>query len=149
MASLMYNKGLEWLGSGDLTTATIKVMLVTSSYTANKDHDFASSPAANEISGTGYTSGFAGSGRKTLASKTFAESDANDNAAFDAADLLWTGLQADCGTAAACVIYVHDTSDAASTLLCYLDGGGFPRTFDGTDFPLVWNSSGIFTIAQA
>lgn len=59
MASLIYNRGLEnWAkGTIDFDTDTFKVMLTTSSYTADKDaHDFRND-VTNEITGTGYTSG--------------------------------------------------------------------------------------------
>jgi len=42
----------------NLSTDSIKVMLVTSSYTPNQASDqFANTPQANEITGTGYTAG--------------------------------------------------------------------------------------------
>jgi hypothetical protein len=146
MAVVFYNRGKKEIldGTIDLVADTIKVMLVTSGYTPDPDHDFASSPAANELSGTGYASGFAGAGRKTLASKAFAEDDANNRAEFDAADLSWTGI--DAGTAAAMVIYKHLTSDAASVLIAYIDTGGFPKTTNGGDLNVTWNAEGIIQL---
>ena len=41
----------------DLDTDTIKVMIVTSSYTPSQSHDFINDASANEVSGTGYTAG--------------------------------------------------------------------------------------------
>lgn len=41
----------------DFDTDTIKVMIVTNSYTYNAAHDFINDANANEVSGTGYTAG--------------------------------------------------------------------------------------------
>lgn len=59
-------------GDIDLANDTIKVMLLTSSYTPDLDHDFVDDVSANEVSGTGYTAGGA-----TLASKAITDDDAN------------------------------------------------------------------------
>lgn len=59
MASLIYNSFFEDLARGaiDLDTDTIKVILVTSAYTENKDTHTKRSDVTNEVTGTGYTSG--------------------------------------------------------------------------------------------
>lgn len=41
----------------DLDTDTIKVMIVTSTYTFSDAHDFINDASANEVTGTGYTAG--------------------------------------------------------------------------------------------
>jgi hypothetical protein len=57
-----------WNGGIDLDSDTIKIALVTSSYTPNKDtHDFWDDIVANEASGTGYSAGGATLGSVTLA----------------------------------------------------------------------------------
>lgn len=141
MASFMYNRALERILNGDLLVAsdTLKAMLVTSGYSANKDDDFVAdtTPGSNELSGTGYS-------RKTLASKTVTRDDTNDRAEFDAADLTWTGINA--GTAAAVIIYEEVTNDADSVLIAYIDSGGFPVTTNGGDLTVAWNAQGIFYI---
>jgi hypothetical protein len=144
MASFLYNRGKKEIldGTIDLVNDTLKAMLVTSSYSANPDDDFASAPAAAELSGTGYASGFAGAGRKTLASKSITEDDTNNRAEFTAANLQWTGI--DAGTAAAVVLYKHLTNDGASVLIAYIDTGGFPKTTNGGDLNINWNAEGIF-----
>ncbi|MGW8180027.1 MAG: hypothetical protein ACWGQW_14890, partial [bacterium] len=79
MADFCYNYGSMalWDGTYDILTETnAKVMLVTSSYTPDRDNQYiddggANDPTDHEISGgSGYTGGFGGSGRKALASKT-------------------------------------------------------------------------------
>lgn len=63
MASLIYNS--FWndalTGAIDLDTDTFYAMLVTSSYTENKDTHLKRSDVTNEVTGTGYTSGGAAS----------------------------------------------------------------------------------------
>lgn len=58
MASLLYTSFIRdiAIGSVDCDTDTFKGMLVTSTYTANKDHA-KRSDITNEVSGTGYTAG--------------------------------------------------------------------------------------------
>lgn len=83
-----YANGLEHVtnsasgGSVDLDTDTIKLMLVTSSYTPDQAaHDFRDDIGANEASGgSGYTAG-----GFTLASKTLSATSLTLN--FDAADI--------------------------------------------------------------
>jgi len=151
MANLAYNLGKQRILSGtiNLSTHVIKAMLVTSSYVADANHDFvddggADDPIDHELSGTGYTAGFAGSGRITLTTKTFEEDDTNNRAEFHAADLAWPGI--DAGIAAGIVIYRHLTSDALSTLLCYIDDGGLPITTNGGQIDVTWNAEGIYQI---
>lgn len=59
MASLIYTSALEDLSRGaiDFDTDTVRVMLVSSSYTENKDTHTKRSDVTNEITGTGYTAG--------------------------------------------------------------------------------------------
>lgn len=141
MASFLYNRGLL-TGPTALAGATVKAMLVNSSYTPNKDHDYVSDgPAANELSGTGYASGFSGSGRKTLASFAATVDDTNDRVYVDATDLTWASI--DAGTAAALILYINGSSDADSVLLAYIDSGGFPKTTNGGDLIVEWSSSPI------
>jgi hypothetical protein len=59
MASLIYNSAIDEMARGDIEfdTDTFKAMLVTSSYTPNKDtHDFRND-VTSEATGTGYTAG--------------------------------------------------------------------------------------------
>lgn len=69
-------------GAVDLDTDTIKVALVTSSYTPNTAHDEWADVSANEVAtGNGYTTGGA-----TLANPTAT------NTTMDYDDVLWTSL---------------------------------------------------------
>lgn len=141
MASKFYGQGMLGIMDGtiDLLTDTIKVILVNSSYTYDADHDFADDVSANELSGTGYTGGFNGSGRKTLASKTVTNDTANDRVEFDAADLTWTGINA--GTIGGAVLVKETTNDAASRIIAFLDPINLAT--NGGDVTVVWDSQGL------
>ena len=59
MASHVYNAGSKGLldGTIDWAADTIKIMLVTTAYTPDKDHASMTTPAASELSVSGYTGG--------------------------------------------------------------------------------------------
>ena len=123
MASGWYNSGARDVADRtiDLAADTIKAILVTSSYTPNKDHDFVDDVVANELSGTGYTGGFAGSGRKTIASKAFSTDTTNDRVEFTFGAVTWTAINA--GSPKYLILVKEITNDAASRLIAYLDLG--------------------------
>ena len=147
MASLAYNKGIrEWLAASFLVDA-LKVMLLatTTPYTPNQDHDFVDMAGANdpvdaELNVTGYTRGFGGAGRKTLASKTATESDANNRVELDAADPTWTGLGAG-ETIAFAAIIKEVTNDTLSILYILLDFTDLPT--NGSDVTLQFPATGF------
>ena len=159
MASFIYNIAKKKFADGALNwgvdDGTIKVMLVTSAYTANKGHAYvdAGSGAASarpgqcEVTGTGYAGGWAGSGRKPIdnAGCTYtAQDDTNDLAKLDADDIVWTGINV--GAVSAAIIYKSITSDAASYLIAYVDDGGFPKTTDGGNLTITWAAGGVLTL---
>jgi hypothetical protein len=152
MADFFYNLAKKMLHDAtlDLTSDVIQVMLVTSSYVANPDHDFVDEagtddPIDHELSGTGYTGGWGGSGRKTLASIAITEDDANDRAKFDAADVAWTAL-GPAGTAAAALLIRKGTSDDTDALLIAHFDTGFPVITNGSDVTLAWDALGLDTL---
>lgn len=130
MASNAYTSGIrEMLVNGvAYLTDTIQVMLVGTAtpYTPNVDHDFldeggANDPVDAEINVTGYTSGYAGSGRKTLASKTVTVDDTNNRVAVDAADVTWTALGAGATIAAGIVHKRGGANDTTAQMIAYQD----------------------------
>lgn len=148
MASFVFNRAKKEIMDGtiDLLSDTIKVMLVDSSYTPDKDDEFVADGAdAAELSGTGYQAGFAGTGRKTLSNKAITVDNTNDRAEFDnTVDLTWSSI--DAGIVAAMVIYKHLTNDGASVVIAYVDSGGFPKTTNGGDLSVVFNAEGILQL---
>lgn len=140
MASGWFNSGKRDVFDGtiDLVNDTIKIMLVNASYTPNPDHDFVDDVNANELSGTGYTGGFNGSGRKTLAGKAFSTDNSNDRAEFTSSAITWSAINA--GVAAYAILIKEITNDGASRLIAWLDispdvttnGGDLTLTPDAT-----------------
>lgn len=137
MAEFLYNTGSKelWDETIGILSDTIKVMLAGSGYTADRDDDVVDAAGANdpvdeELSGTGYTGGWGGSGRKTLGSKTVTVNKTSDRSEFDAADVTWTGI--DAGT--------------ASQLLAIKEGGAndtTSRLISHHDFAVVTNGGDV------
>jgi len=145
MGSMLTNKGLYAILSGDvdLRDDTIKVMLLDSTFVQAATVNFISDISSDELTGTGYTAGFGGAGRKTLASKTLTEDDTNGVAVFDAADLTWTTITA--GTASCAAIVKEITSDADSVVLGFV--GFTSQVTAGGNLLIAWSSNGIFRIS--
>lgn len=144
MPTFVYNKAAEEIATGtiDLLSDTIKTMLVNSTYSAARTDLVVDAGGANdaldaEISVSGYTGGWGGSGRKSLTSKTLTVDQPNNRAEFDAADLTWTALGSGATIAAMILIKEGGSNDTTSRLIAYLDvtdtstnGGDITFTFD-------------------
>ena len=130
------NKEVDW------DTDTIKVALLTSSYTPNQDtHDYYDDVVANEVSGTGYTTG-----GNTLASKTITYDGTNNVIILDAADTTWSSSTI---TARYAVVYDDSgASNAAKALIGYVDFGSDQSSTNG-NFTITWDSTGIVRITVA
>lgn len=121
----------------DFDTDTIKVALVSSSYTPDQDaHDYWDDVSAYEVTGTGYTTGGA-----TLASKTVGYTSGTNVTKFDAADVSWTSSTI---TARYAVIYLSTGTASTSPLIAYVDFGSNQSSSNGT-FAITWDAAGIFT----
>jgi hypothetical protein len=125
MASLIYNSALNDMATGaiDFDTNSFKIILVTSSYTPNKDTHTKRSDVTNEISGTGYTSG----GVSTAVTVT--NDTANDRIDINFADVSWASATL---TAAAAVIYKTTGTASTDNLVAYLDFAGNVISTNGT-----------------
>lgn len=123
-------------GSIDLDTDTIKVMLVTSTYTVSSAHS-KRSDITNEVSGTGYTAGGTAIGTPTV-------TNVSTNGVFDGNDVSWTTSTI---TARGAVLYKsRGGASTADELICYLDFGTDKVSTAGT-FTISWNASGILNLA--
>jgi len=125
----------------DYDTDTIKVALLTSSYTPDQDaHDYLNDVSTYEVSGTGYTAG-----GNTLASKTVTYDSANNVIVLDAADTTWAS-----STITARYAIVYDSTGTASTsaLIGYVDFGSDQSSTNG-NFTITWDSTGIVRITVA
>lgn len=146
MASFMYNKAVQEILTGaiDLDSNTLKIMLVNSTYTPNRDDDVVDAGGGSdaldaEISVSGYSGGWGGTGRKTV-TLTASEQDANDRAVCVIGDLTWTALASGVTIVGAILIKEGGANDTTSRLIAYFDitdtptnGGDFTLDFDGTN----------------
>lgn len=129
MASLIYNSCIDDMAKGaiDFDTDTFKAMLVTSTYTANKDTHDKRDDVTNEVSGTGYTAGGA------TTAVTVTKDTANDKVTISFGAVSWATATI---TARAAVIYKsRGGASSADELVCYVDFGG-DVTATGATFSL-------------
>jgi len=123
---------------GSILDQTIKVALVTSSYTVNQEtHDYFDD-ITNEVVGTGYSAGGATLGSKTNTMSTRVTT-------FDAANTSWTSSTV---TARGAVVYYASGAAGTSLLICHIDFDVDKTTDNGT-LELQYNASGIFTLTTA
>lgn len=129
MASLIYNSAIDDMARGaiDFDTDTFKVMLVTSSYTANKDTHDKRDDVTNEVSGTGYTAG------GLTSACTVTKDTANDKVTLSLAAVSWPTSTI---TARGAVYYKsRGGASSADELVAYVDFGG-DVTSTGATFSL-------------
>lgn len=125
----------------DFDSDTIKVALLTSSYTPNQDtHDYFNDVSANEVTGTGYTAGGI-----TLASKTATYDSGTNVIVLDAADVTWSSSTI---TARYAVVYDSTGTSSTSALIGYVDFGSDQSSTNG-NFTITWDSTGIVRITVA
>ena len=149
MASFVYNYGksgfcdgtLNWVSGGG-SDSSWKTMLVTNAYTANPDDHFVSTANSAELSGTGYQSGFGGTGRKSLLSRVVTTNTTNDRAELTASNVSWSAINA--GTIKAAIIYRHLTTDADSILVAYIDLTSVAT--NGGDITIQWAAAGVINL---
>lgn len=126
MASLIYNSCLDDAAKGaiDFDTDTFKAMLVTSTYSPNKDTHTKRSDVTNEASGTGYTAG----GATVTCSVT--KDTANDRVDISFTSPSWSSSTI---TARALVIYKsRGGASSADELVAYVDNGSDASSTNGT-----------------
>jgi hypothetical protein len=127
MASLIYNSTIDEMARGDIDfdTDTFKAMLVTSSYTPNKDtHEFRDD-VTNEVAATGgYTAG------GVTSACTVTKDTANDKVTLQFAAVSWAASTI---TARALVIYKsRGGASSADELVAYNDFGSDVSSSSGT-----------------
>lgn len=128
----------------DLVGGTIKMALAATGYTYSAAHvDMAD--ITELANGTGYAGGFAGAGRKTLASKAIANDTTNDRIEFDFADPVWTGLNA--GTVGGAFVYANGSADSDSILIHYDNTTDIPS--NGGDVTYTVNAEGLLQWSYA
>ena len=132
----VFNKEVDW------DTDTIKVMLLSSSYTPNQDtHDYLEDVVANEVTGTGYTAG-----GQTLTGKTITYDGASNTTVLDANDVSWSN-----STINARYAVLYDDAggtNATKPLIGYIDFGSDQSSTNGA-FTITWDATGIFRLTVA
>jgi hypothetical protein len=140
MATVIYNSFKKKImdGSIDLDTDTIKVALVSSSYTPSADnHDFFDD-ITNEVSNSGtYAAGGA-----TLANKAVTQDNTDDEGVFDADDVAWTSTSI---TARYAIVYKSTGTASTSPLIAAIDFGSDQTSTSGT-FTITWAAEGILNL---
>lgn len=140
MANAIYNSFKKDIMSGaiDLDTDTIKVALVTSTYTPDIDaHEFYDDLTNEVANGNGYATGGA-----TLADAAVTADDTDDEGVLDATDTAWADSTI---TARGAVLYKDTTVASTSPLICYFDFGEDKVSSSGT-FTISWNAEGILNL---
>lgn len=131
--SKMATKQIDW------TNDTIKVGLVTSTYTPDVDtHDEWADVSANEASGSGYTAG-----GKTLSGKTLTYDAATNTWTFDASDVLWNGV-----TVTFRYAVIYDDTVSGKPLLGYIDFTS-NQVATAQDLTIKWESGANSGILKA
>lgn len=125
-------------GQIDLSTDTLKVLLVGTLSNANtkEDADVLDDITLDEFSDATYS-------RKTATGQTVTNDDGNKQSIFDMDDVDWPSLDGD--TAKGVIIYKHMTDDSDSIPIAHIDTGGFSVTPSTQDFRIKWNAGGVFT----
>lgn len=132
-----YGQGLKNLALGNVnwdssTDTDYKVMLCTSAYVPDPDHEFRSS-VANEVTGTGYTAG--GANLTAAARSVYYDTTSNEARLCITGNVVWSASTI---TARRAVIY-KNTGNAATDLLvgyCNFDSDVSSTNGDFTiDFP--------------
>lgn len=126
MASLIYNSAIDDMAKGaiDFDTDTFKVMLVTSSYSPNKDTHDKRDDVTNEATGTGYSAGGATS------TVTVTKDTGNDKVTIQFGAVSWSSSTI---TARGAVIYKsRGGASSADELVAYNDFGADVSSTGGT-----------------
>lgn len=135
MASNNYSNGiLNILNQNlDYVNDTIKVLVVSDSYTFDKTDEFVSD-ISNEVSGTGYS-------RKTLSNKGITlVSGSPDEFHFTADSISFTNVDVSPDNMAAVVVYKEVTNDSDSLVIAYVDIADIST--NGTTINIQFASSG-------
>lgn len=140
MANIVYNRGKYVVGTADIDGSTFRLMLVTTGYTENQDHNLVddgttSDPLSYEIGVGGYS-------RQSIGLAAF-EDDTNDFAGLDASDAVFTSL-ATGATVGGAVLYRYSTSggttsDTGQELISFYDLTDTPT--NGGNFTITWAST--------
>lgn len=149
MAGYLTDKARELLLAGtlNLKTDNIEFVLLDDGGACDKDVEYLSEIVADELSGTGYTGGWGGSGRKSIGltgDRTVTHSDSTHKASLDVASPTWTGL--DAGTVGVVLTVRKGTTDDTDALVISYENITDEPT-NGGDWIYDINVAGLWTLA--
>jgi hypothetical protein len=139
-----YARQLILEGTLNLKTDTLKYILLDSTFVFDKDDEFVADISANEVSGTGYTGGYGGGGRKSVGTRTSGHNGTSHKAYIDADDVTWTAI--DAGTIGA-VGVIKETGGSDATAIFIGAQDITDNTTNGGDWKLELHADGLFTLA--
>lgn len=158
MASFISNRFKYELASGKVNWAAssqFKAILCYTTFSGTPDQDYVGDlTTLGEVTGTGYTSGYSGSGRKTITG-TLVQDETNDRAVLKIANLTWTAIDVGATSCAGVLIYMHGiahtggtaSSDANAPVVAWLEFSASKRT-NGEDFTVQFDqTNGAITIS--
>lgn len=130
-------------GAADLSTASIKAMLVSSAYTPDQAaHEFRSSLSGEMANGGGYATGGIAVGADTIALNAGTGLVTVD---FDDSTLVWSANGSGFSTARRVIFYVVIGSSATDILIGYSDDFGANLGNTAADLQIQLNANGLFT----
>ena len=133
----LYNHTAKLFADGSFVPGdTYKVMLCTAATFTAADTTLAGVTKTEVANGNGYTTG--GQALASVAVTTVTTNDAK----FDADDLTWA---ASGGAITASYAIMYNDTDAGDPPVAFIDFDGSESAVNGTNFILVWSTSGIFT----
>lgn len=137
----LYNHTAKLFAEGSLNyTDTYQVILCTAATFDATNTTLAGITYTEVANANGYTTG-----GQSLANVTVATVTTND-ASFDADDVTWT---ASGGSIIASYALLYNDTLAGDPPLALIDFGQSEEAGDGTEFKIVWNTSGIFSFSVA
>jgi len=132
-------------GAIDIDAATLKMAIVTGSYTLDQNlHDFFDDVVANEVSGNNYTAGgnACTAGTVTINGSGLVTVDANDPA-------VWSQHATGFSNGRRAILYDSGpASDATRPLIGFSNDFGADKGNVDGDFSTTFSASGIFTSAR-
>ena len=132
----LYNHTAQLFASGaNLSSDTYKLKLYTAVTFDATNTTLAGVGGTETTGGTGYIAG-----GQTLTNVTVTTVTTND-AKFDADDVTWT---ASGGSITASYGVIYNSTDAGSPPIAFIEFGGSQSAGSGTDFKVIWDSTGIF-----
>ena len=139
MADVIFNSFKQKImdGSIDLANDTIRVALVTSSYTPDQDSHEDYADITNEVVGTGYVAEGA-----ALANKAVTKDNTDNEGVFDADDVTWSSSTI---TARGAIVYKDSGTAGTSWFVAYFDFGS-DKTSTSGDFTITWGAEGIVNL---